>query len=80
MNQQAAQVVQAENNAAEAAQAAEAAFASVDDDSKPRVEPVKAEPAAPVDPKIAEEAAAKAAAEAEWDGVPAKVRTTLERS
>lgn len=72
---------------AEAAQAALEGFASVDESEvKPVVEPKKAEPK-PVEKtdaekaaetKAADEAAAKAAAEAEWDGVPAKVRQTLE--
>lgn len=73
------QVVRAESDQQDevaAAQAAEAAFAAVDDDGKKPAETVKVEPE--VDPKVAEEAAVKAAADAEWEGVPAKVRQTLE--
>lgn len=70
---------------AEAAQAALAGFASVDEpevkperapEKKPEPQKTKAEETA--EAKIADEAAAKAALEAEWDGVPAKVRQSLE--
>ena len=68
---------------AEAAQAALDAFASVDEPVKKpevkqetKVENTDAEKAA--ETKAAEEAAAKAAIEAEWEGVPVKVRQTLE--
>lgn len=76
---------------AEAAQvAAEAAFASVDEPqgavkSVEKPEPVeekteaeKSEAEKSAESKEAQEAAAKAAAEAEWEGVPVKVRQTLE--
>lgn len=72
---------------AKAAQAAaEAGFASVDEPETkaekpaPKVEKVqeKSEADKAAESKVAEEAAAKAAAEAEWDGVPVKVRQTLE--
>lgn len=69
---------------AKAAQvAAEAGFASVDEpEGKPEGKPEKVERKTEAEKatetKAAEEAAAKAAAEAEWEGVPAKVRQTLE--
>lgn len=72
---------------AKAAQvAAEAAFASVDDPAvKPEPKEVKLEPVIEksdaekaTETKAAEEAATKAATEAEWEGVPVKVRQTLE--
>ena len=84
MNQVAEAQVVDQVNETEAAQAAEAAFAAVDDDGKKPAPEVKTEPPAKsetktqADPKVAEEAAAKAAADAEWDGVPVKVRQTLE--
>lgn len=74
---------------AEAAKAALAGFASVDEpEAKP--EKTEAKPVKKADPvektdvekaaetKAADEAAAKAADEAQWDGVPVKVRQTLE--
>lgn len=82
---------QSADESAEQAQAAQAAalagFASVDEPTEKSVakqevrkelvvEKTDAEKAA--ESKAAEEAAAKAAAEAEWEGVPPKVRQTLE--
>ena len=68
-----------------AAQAALAGFNSVDEpDGKPAKLEVREQPVEKTDAekaaetKAAEEAAAKAAAEKEWEGVPAKVRQTLE--
>lgn len=68
---------------ADAAQAALDGFASVDEpgSNEPKraeAEPVKTAVVEVADPKAAEEAAARDAAEKEWDGVPAKVRQTLE--
>ena len=61
--------------------AAQAAFASVDEpDRKPEKAETKAETPKKTDAEMAAEtkAAEEAAAEAEWEGVPAKVRQTLE--
>lgn len=73
---------------AQAAQAAaQAGFVSVDEpeETQAKVEKKSKEPVAEkteaekaAEAKAAKEAAAKAAAEAEWDGVPVRVRKTLE--
>jgi hypothetical protein len=82
-----------EQTTEEAAAAAQAAFAQVSEpDAKPAAKPEAKPEAKPAEPvvtaeqkavtdavaKAEKEAAAKAAAEAEWEGVPVKVRQTLE--
>lgn len=67
------------DDAAEAAEQAAAAFASVDDQEvKQEKVQDKTSEKAELDTKIADAAAAKAAVEDEWAGVPVKVRQTLE--